>query len=115
MRYKDLVFKGQQFHLTKYIDAGAKNGQALTQTGEGRVGLGTDGQPFVCKLEKLERDGVGTVAEQGAGYIDIETVGTLPIGYQELVVDGAGKVKVGAGGTRCLVNIAKEGIANIKF
>ncbi|RJF74931.1 hypothetical protein D3875_02750 [Deinococcus cavernae] len=115
MRSGDLVFKGQQFHLTKFIDAGAVAGDALTHTGEARVGRGADGAPFVAKCEKVERDGVATVAEGGAGYIDIATVGTLPLGFQTLVVDGAGKVKVGAGGTRCFVNIARDGIANIKI
>ena len=55
------------------------------------------------------------MALTNAGFVDIPTVGTLPTGFQTLVVDGTGKAKVGAGGTRVLVNIAKDGVANVQF
>ncbi|GGB69454.1 hypothetical protein [Deinococcus soli (ex Cha et al. 2016)] len=115
MRTGDLSFNGQTSFPAMYIDDGTVVGDAVTHTGPGRVGRGADGQPLVGKVLKIEADRVGTVALEGAGFSDLTTVGTIATGYQTLVVDGAGKVKVGAGGTRLLVNIAQAGAANIKL
>lgn len=115
MRTGDLNFNGQTSFPAMYIDDGTQVGDAVTLTGPGRVGRGADGQPLVGKVQKIESDGIGTVALEGAGFTDISTVSTIATGYQTLVVDGAGKVKAGAGGTRLLVNIAQAGQANIKL
>lgn len=115
MKHGNLVFQGQNAFPTMHVEAAAIIGDCVTHTAAATAGRGADGNPFLGKVLTKEADGEGTVATEGAGFIDIPTVGTLALGYQLLVVDGAGKAKVGANGTRVLVNIAQNGIANIKF
>lgn len=115
MRHGDIVFNGQQAFVTMELDPGTKVGDAVTHTGPGKAGRGTDGQPLLGKVQQVEYDGLGTVAIQGAGFIDIPAVGTLSTGFQSLVVDGTGKVKVGANGSRHLVNLSVAGLANVRL
>lgn len=115
MKDGNLVFLGQNAFPTMHIDAAAAVGDCVAFTATATAGRGVDGNPFLGKVLTKESDGEGTVATGGAGFIDIPTVGTLATGFQLLVVDGAGKAKVGANGTRVLVNIARNGTANIKF
>ncbi|GGR62246.1 hypothetical protein GCM10008959_25250 [Deinococcus seoulensis] len=115
MKFGELVFNGQNHYPTMTLANGTEIGDAVAHTGAATAGRGADGDPLLGKVLTKEADGVGTVALEGAGFTDIATVGTLPLGYQTLVVDGAGKAKVGAGGTRVLVNIATNGLANIKL
>ncbi|WP_295818006.1 hypothetical protein [uncultured Deinococcus sp.] len=115
MKLGELVFNQQTSHPTMNLAAGTVIGDAVAHTAAATCGRGADGAPLAGKVLTRESDGVGTVAMEGAGFIDVPTVGTLALGYQLLVVDGAGKAKVGAGGTRCLVNIATNGLANIKL
>ncbi|WP_019584683.1 hypothetical protein [Deinococcus apachensis] len=115
MKYGELVFQGQNAFPTMQLAAGTVVGDCVTHTTTATVGRGADGAPLTGKVLTSESDGLGAVALEGAGFTDIPTVGTLPLGYQTLVVDGAGKAKVGAGGTHVLVNIAKAGLANVKL
>lgn len=115
MKQGELNFNGQESFPTYYLDEGTQRGDAVTHTDAGTVGRGADGDPLLGKVLTTEKDAVGTVASHGAGFTDIPTVGTLPLGFQLLVVDGAGKAKVGANGTRVLVNIARDGLANVQF
>lgn len=115
MKQGEFIFLGQTAFPPMAIDAGAVVGDALTHTGPGTAGRGADGAPLLGKLLTLESDGAGTVALTNAGFVDIPTVGTLPTGFQNLVVDGQGRAKVGASGTRVLVNVARDGVANVQF
>lgn len=115
MKQGELIFQGQNAFPTMTLDAAAQVGDAVAHIGAGAAGRGADGNALLGKVLTKMHDGVGTVAIEDAGFTDIPTVGTLPLGFQLLVVDGAGKAKVGANGTRCLVNIAVDGLANIKL
>lgn len=115
MRLGELVFNGQNAFPTMNIAPGTLAGDAVTFTAPGTVGRGADGNKLVGKVLKVESDGVGTVALMGAGFTDIPAVGTLATGLQLLVVDGAGKAKVAAGGKEYLVNAAVAGTANIQL
>lgn len=117
MRQGELVFNGQEHFPTMIIDPGTQVGDAVAHTGPARAGRGTDGQPLLGKVLKMESDGLGTVAVKGAGFADLPSVGTLATGFQVLVVDGLGKAKVGAAGAgpHTLVNIGQAGTANVKL
>ena len=114
MKQGELIFLGQSAFTTFALTAGAVVGDAVAHTGAASAGRGKDGDPLLGKLLTLEApDGVGAVAHTNAGFVDLPTVGTLPTGFQTLVVDGQGRAKVGASGTRVLVNIARDGVANV--
>ncbi|WP_309572490.1 hypothetical protein, partial [Deinococcus sp.] len=115
MRKGELVFNGQMAIPTMEIATGTQVGDAVAFTGPAQVGRGADGDPLVGKVLKIEGDNLGTVALLRSGFTDVPTVGTLTTGLQNLVVDGAGKAKVGAAGPKLLVNIAQAGVANIQL
>lgn len=72
----------------------ADEGKAVTFVAAQTVGLGSDGDPFVGKLIKVEGDGYGTI--EYAGFIEVPyVVASTPnttIG-SDVVVDGSGNVK----------------------
>ncbi len=71
-------------------------GKAVTITGNGEVGFGTNGAPLLGKALKYEGDGYLSV--QYKGYTALPGVrGSLPTAGSFLVVDGAGAVKASAG------------------
>lgn len=77
---------------------------AVTNTGNETVGLGADGDPLTGKVLLRETDDYVTVQERGVATL--ETVTLLTVGLKDLVVNGAGKVKVGVGGLRCRIRAA---------
>jgi len=73
-------------------------GKAVTITGDGEAGLGSDGDPLLGKINQYEFDGYMTV--QDAGYTEFDGVsGNLPDVGDYLVVDGSGAVKASTGAT----------------
>ncbi|MDO4264394.1 MAG: hypothetical protein Q4C67_09365 [Deinococcus sp.] len=115
MRYEELLFNGQNAFPTMQLAVGTEVGDAVTITGQAEVGRGVDGQILVGKVLTKEADGMGAVAIWGAGFTDFATVGVLTAGVQPLVVDGTGKVKVGASGRQVLVVVARDGEAAIQL
>jgi hypothetical protein len=73
-------------------------GKAVTITGDGEVGFGSEGDPLLGKINQYEFDGYVTV--QDAGYTEFDGVsGSLPDAGDYLVVDGNGAVKASTGAT----------------
>ncbi|UQN10375.1 hypothetical protein [Deinococcus sp. QL22] len=85
---------------TLVIAAGAVVGDAVAYTAEGTVGRGADGDPLFGKVQNIESDRKGLVNTIGSGAQTLTAQAAVPLGPQNLVVDGAGGVKVGAAGTR---------------
>ncbi|OLV20214.1 hypothetical protein [Deinococcus marmoris] len=115
MRVNELVFNQQESIVTMNIAPGTVVGDAVAFTAPATVGRGADGDKLAGKVLKIESDGLGTVSLPGSGFTDIPAVGTLATGFQLLVVDGAGKAKVAAGGKEYLVNAVVAGTANIQL
>lgn len=97
--------------LTFTVAAGAQAGDAVALTAAATVGRGADGIPFVGKLVKIEKDGLGTVMHQD--MVTVPADASLTPGYKSLVVDGLGKVKSAAGGRMGLVIGIQGGMAVI--
>lgn len=96
---------GDEGNTTKLADnANVVAGVAVTNTGNEIVGLGADGDPLTGKVLLREADDYVTVHERGVR--DFESTSLLTVGVENLVVDGTGKIKVGAGGLQCRIRAA---------
>ena len=87
-------------------------GDAVTITGDGEVGRGADTNPLYGKLVKIELNAAlapsGKCTVERTGIVNFKkTAAAIAAGLQELVVDGAGLVKVGVGGRT--VNVIGSG------
>lgn len=82
--------------LTYSIAEGAVEGDAVTLVSGFTMGRGADGAPFDGKLQKIEKDGLCDVDDEGV--MVVRCVAGLTAGRKPLVVDGAGKIKAGAAG-----------------
>lgn len=81
---------------------------AVVITADGEVGRGADANPLYGKLVKIELDAAlqpaGKCTVERTGIINFKkTAAAITAGPQELVVDGAGLVKVGVGGRKAYV------------
>ncbi|KKX52483.1 hypothetical protein [Brevibacillus borstelensis] len=65
-------------------------GKAVTMIGNNEVGLGSDGNVFVGRLGRVEKD--GTCRVECFGNVEVPSTGAIAVG-QQVVVDGKGKVK----------------------
>jgi hypothetical protein len=102
---------GTRGGLTFGVAAGAEEGDAVTLTSAATVGRGAAGAPFVGKLVKIEKDGLGNVMHQD--MVTVPANPALTVGYKLLVVDGAGMVNEGVGGRPGLVIGIQDGMAVI--
>lgn len=85
-------------------DAELKHGDAVVITGNGEVGLGSEGGK-VCGVA-LYVDEDGYVSVQIGGLVEVGYSGGIApaVGWEMLAADGAGKVKVvDADGVSCMV------------
>lgn len=98
-----------QVLATFAVEEGVTAGSVVTMTGNGTVGLGSDGSLPCGVLLHGEEDGVGAV--QMEGMVSVCYTGTAPaVGYDLLACDGQGGVKaVDANGLTCLVISVDEG------
>lgn len=93
--------------LTFVIAAGTLAGDAVSVTVAGTAGRGANNDPLYGKALLPDADGKGAVNRTGIQIL--KYTGTLPVGYQQLVVDGAGKVKAGTGTGRWAQVIGTDG------
>ena len=105
----DICFEGVgQVAATFQADSGVLPGMAVALTGNGTVGLGTDGG-LLCGVALCGVRG-GAAAVQIGGAAKVGYTGTAPkAGWQQLALDGKGGVKtVTTGGLDCLVLAVDE-------
>lgn len=92
------TFKANSALVSTFNASGfeAVEGKAVTITGNGEVGFGTDGGMLLGRVDKYERDGY--VGVQVGGFMELPGVsGSLPTAGAALVVNGSGAVKASAG------------------
>ena len=96
--YRGATYKAANALVSVVTASGvaAVEGKAVTITGDGEVGFGSNGDTLLGKLDKYESDNYVTV--QDAGYTSIPGVsGSLPSAGNFLVVNGSGAVKASTG------------------
>ena len=93
-----------QTAATFQAEEGVQPGMAVTLTGSGAVGRGADGAlPCGVALGRV-RGGAAAVQIGGAARVSYSGGAAPEAGWQSLVCDGAGGVRVsGSGGLSCLV------------
>ena len=83
-------------------------GQAVTLTGSGEVGLGTDGAALCGVAVGVDEDGCAAV--QVGGMCRVGYSGAAPAaGWTGIAVDGAGKIKAAESGVKCMVAAVDAG------
>jgi hypothetical protein len=86
---------------------GAAVGKAVTITGDGEAGLGSNGNPLLGKIHQYEFD--GTVTVQDGGYTVMPGVsGSLPDAGNYVAVNGSGAVVSAATGPAKAVDVDEE-------
>ncbi len=85
-------------------------GQPVKMIENGRVAACGAGEPF-CGITTGVRDGYAAV--QLAGYIRVQTAALIPVGYQKLAANAAGKVAINENGREYLVLDSDSGSAGI--
>ncbi len=95
MSRDDIAFDGlgaKYYTYKTHVSITADNeGDAVTLTADGTVGLGSSGDPLIGKLFKYDDDHYGSVQTQGYATFD-GVSGSLPDEKDAVVVNGAGKV-----------------------
>lgn len=112
----DICFEGVgQVAATFRVEGeNVRTGMAVSLTGDGTVGLGSDGDAVCGVLLGSVRGGAAAVQIGGVAQVDYS--GTAPkVGWQELACDGNGGVKTKAGGAKCLVLAVDEKSAVVKL
>jgi hypothetical protein len=90
----------------------AVEGKAVTITGNGEVGFGSDGNKLLGLVDKYESDGYLTV--QTGGYATFPGVsGSLPTAGDFVVVNGSGAVKASTGAVGPAKAISVDNTANV--
>lgn len=80
---------------------GCEGGQVCRVSANGTVAPCADGDVFCGVMEGIRK---GFAAVQLHGFVTLPYTGSAPeLGYNELLANGAGGVKVGTGGKKCLV------------
>lgn len=100
----DICFEGVgQVAATFAVDSqDLQAGMAVALTGNGTVGLGDEGDALCGVVMSGVRGGAAAVQVRGAVQVGYE--GTAPVaGWQGLVCDGLGSVKVDDDGVKYLV------------
>ena len=104
MKINGVEYGGQHnTGLTFTLDVGAVPGDAVTQTAAGAAGRGADAGVLLGKLVTSETDSKGTVFTRGV--VVVPWTGSAVYGMQTVVVDGAGKAKVGSSGAGLPVRV----------
>lgn len=104
--YATYKANGDVSSVAKTSGASAVEGKAVTITGDGEAGYGSDGAKLLGKIIKYEDDGYLTV--QTGGYAKLPGVsGNLPTAGDTVCVNGSGAVyaSVGAQGHAKAVSI----------
>ncbi|GGR11426.1 hypothetical protein [Deinococcus ruber] len=97
MKLNGIEYGGQDNNaLTFTMGVGVVAGDAVTVKVAGTADRGTSGDPLYGKASIVERDGRGAVERDG--IVIFPYAGTLNPGYQQLAVNGLGKVIAGTGG-----------------
>lgn len=103
----DICFEGvgQTAATFQVAGEGVQPGMAVTLTASGTVGLGTStGSEALCGVVLSGvRGGAAAVQIGGAAKVSYSGDTAPAVGWRELACDGAGGVKVAAGGMKCLV------------
>lgn len=78
-----------------------EGGDVVKVSANGTVAPCADGDVFCGVMEGIRK---GFAAVQLHGFVTLPYTGSAPeLGYNELLANGAGGVKVGTGGKKCLV------------
>ena len=96
-----------------FAAAGGEGGDPVKISANGTVCGCADGEVF-CGVMECLRGGYGAV--QLHGFVTLPYSGTVPVlGYNSLLANGNGGVKVGIGGKNCLVVSVDSNVKCITF